>query len=52
MCKKTIDQFKKDYRVWCMVHNKTPNQSDFKGYIADQRMLEKIKKYVQSTALK
>lgn len=36
--------YKKDYLVWCMVHNKAPNRTDFLGYLSDKKMLEKIKK--------
>ena len=41
--KKTTEQLRETYRIRCTLTNQIENERDFKGYVSDQRMLERIR---------
>ena len=41
---KNIEKLREKYEIYCIINNVVKNEQGFKGYISDQRMLERIRK--------
>ena len=42
--KKSIETLKKEYEIKCMMNGLPFTEQGFKGYVSDQRMLERIRR--------
>lgn len=41
--KKSIETLKKEYEIKCMIRGLPFTEQGFKGYVSDQRMLERLR---------
>jgi len=46
---KNIEKLREKYRIYCIINNLIENEQGFKGYVSDQKMLERIRKSKQET---
>ena len=41
---KDIEKLREKYKVYCIINNVVEHEQGFKGYVSDQRMLERFRK--------
>ena len=39
-----IEKLREKYKVYCIINNVVEHEQGFKGYVSDQRMLERFRK--------
>ena len=40
---KNIENLREKYKVYCIINNLVENEEGFRGYISDQKMLERVR---------